>query len=254
MSRPAVFQNKILSLITVLLLTLTLSGCVSSFHKGQHEQLMSSFSKSASHNVLILPSDIQIFELGVTGSEEVPEWTDKGSSLVDQVVDKEFSQFPKFTIAPLPDFTAEERALVEQYTELYYPVVDAEFIRSRHPAWNHDELKTKTTLGTGLAFLKHKYDVDYIIFVSGQDYISTGGRKAAALAAALFGVGIPMGFSYLSTGVVESDTGHVLWNNFVFSQDIGFLKDEDVTRAVLKAMETLPEATPGKSSAVLAGK
>lgn len=254
MSRIAIFFNKPLCFVTVLFIAFTLSGCVNSFHKGQHEKLVSSFSESNSHNVLILPSDIQIFELGVTGTEEVPEWTDKGTSLVDQVVNEEFSQFPKFTIAKLPDFTVEEKALVEQYTELYYPVVDAEFTRSRHPAWEHDELKTQTTLGTGLAFLKHKYNVDYIIFVSGQDYISTGGRKAAALAAAVFGVAIPMGFSYLSTGVVESETGHVLWNNFVFSQDIGFLEEKDVSRAVLKAMETLPEAAPSDDPAVLAGK
>ncbi|WP_415882084.1 hypothetical protein [Neptuniibacter sp. QD34_54] len=247
-------QFSLLQLLTVFLCVLTLSGCVTSVHKGQHEQLESSLQSKNTHQLLVTSADVQIFELGVSDSEEVPEWTETGTRLVNAAVNKEFGAFDRFHMIDKPALTDEEENLLEQYTQLYYPVVDSEIIRSRFPAWKHDELKTKTTLGPGLAFLKNKYKVDYAVFVSGQDYISTGGRKAAMIAAALFGVGIPMGFSYLTVGIVETETGNVVWNNFVFSQEVGFLEEEQVSQAVTKALETLPAESVGKTVVQLAEK
>jgi len=232
-----------------LTLAFLLSGCVNSIHKGEHTALRSSLDAKPSHDLVILPADIQIFEMGVTESEEVPEWTETGRQLVDSEVSDSIAQIEQFKVRELPNLTTEEKTLLDQYTELYYPVVDAEILRSRDPAWNQNSLSTETTLGPGLQFMKGKYNIDYAVFVSGQDYISTGGRKLTAFLAAAAGVAIPMGFSYLTVGVVDTETGHVIWNNFVLSQELGFLTKEDVTKAVTAALETLPVSANGEQLA-----
>lgn len=236
-------------ILIALTLAFFLSGCVNSIHKGEHAALRSSLDAKPSHDLVILPADIQIFEMGVSETEEVPEWTNTGRKLVDSEVSDSIAQIEQFKVQQLPELTTEEKALLDQYTELYYPVVDAEILRTRDPAWNQDNLRTETTLGPGLSFLKEKYNIDYAVFVSGQDYISTGGRKIVALLAAAANVHVSMGFSYLTVGIVDTETGHVIWNNLVLSQELGFLTDEDVTKAVTAALETLPVSANGKQLA-----
>ena len=254
MSRIFLYKANSLRAAALLFFTLVLSGCVQSIHKGQHEQLQDSLASKPEHVMMVTSADIQIFELGVSDSEEVPEWTELGTKLVNKVIKREFSSLDKFQVTKVPELTDDEQKLLEQYAELYYPVVESEITRNRNPAWKHDENSTKTTLGPGLGFLKDKYDMDYAVFVSGQDYISTSGRKAAMVAAAIFGVGIPMGFSYLTVGIVETESGNVIWNNFVFSQEVGFLSEAEVIEAVNKALETLPADAVGRNMAELASK
>ncbi|WP_286239587.1 hypothetical protein [Neptuniibacter halophilus] len=252
---PEFSLQRSLRISSLFLLVLSLAGCVTSVHKGQHEHLQTSLASQENHQLLMTTADIQIFELGVSSAEEVPEWTQTGTELVTEAVTAEFSGLEKFRVVGQPELSGEEKQLLEQYAELYYPVVESEITRNRHPAWNQDALSTKTTLGPGLAFLNEKYGLNYIVFTSGQDYISTEGRKAAMVAAAIFGVAIPMGFSYLTVGIVETETGNVIWNNFVFSQEVGFLTEEDVQKSVIKALETLPAEAVGRTAVVqVAGK
>lgn len=242
-------RNFIFRITITLFISLVLSGCVTSFHKGQHAQLENSLSQEGVKKVLLVPADIQIFELGVGETEEVPEWTEQGQQMVHKVLTTRFSDYSKFALTTNLKLAPEDQELLDQHNELLYPVINAEATRVRNPAWNVEGTSTQTTLGPGLSFMKEKYGVDYIVFASGQDFISSKGRKAAAVVGALFGVGIQMGFSYLSVGVVETETGHLLWNNLVFSQELGFLAEEDVQKAVNASLETFPALAAGGTAA-----
>jgi hypothetical protein len=245
MSSKTSTRNSIFRVAITLLFSLALSGCVTSFHKGQHEQFENSLSQEGVKKVLLVPADIQIFELGVSETEEVPEWTAQGQQMVDKVLLHRFSDYSKFALTAELSLAPEDQELLDEYNELLYPVINAESTRIRNPAWNVEGSSTKTTLGPGLKFMKDRYGVDYIVFASGQDYISSKGRKAAAVVGAIFGVGIQMGFSYLSVGVVETETGNLLWNNLVFSQEVGFLEEDEVQKAVTASLQTFPALAAG---------
>src|SRR5215217_91227 len=79
-------------------------------------------------------------------------------------------------------------------------------------------LPTKTagfdwTLGDGANALAEEYDADYALFTFARGNYASGGRVAAAVVGAAFGVGIPMGSQQLFTSLVELDTGRIIWFN-----------------------------------------
>ena len=79
-------------------------------------------------------------------------------------------------------------------------------------------LPTKTagfdwTLGSGANALAEEYDADYALFTFARGNYASGGRMAAAVVGAAFGVGIPMGSQQLFTSLVELETGRVIWFN-----------------------------------------
>lgn len=79
-------------------------------------------------------------------------------------------------------------------------------------------LPTKTagfdwTLGSGANVLAEEYDADYALFTFARGNYASGGRVAAAVVGAAFGVGIPMGSQQIFTSLVELETGRVIWFN-----------------------------------------
>jgi len=50
--------------------------------------------------------------------------------------------------------------------------------------------------------------------VLGSDFISSGGRRAAFVAGLLLGVVMPLGQSFITTGMVDLKTGAVQWMSF----------------------------------------
>ena len=64
--------------------------------------------------------------------------------------------------------------------------------------------------------------------VVGLDRVSSSGRKGTAVVAALFGVSIPLGSSNLVVGMIELESGDLLWTNSEFSYaDEDLRKPED---------------------------
>jgi hypothetical protein len=97
------------------------------------------------------------------------------------------------------------------------------------------------TLGKGMARLKEQLDADAILFVSGYDYHSTAGRKTAfVLYAALTGVALPMGRSTLHTGLVELETGNILWTLTNSSSEYSLKKEQDVYKMIKRSFSRFP--------------
>lgn len=69
------------------------------------------------------------------------------------------------------------------------------------------------TLGDGTKLLADTYGADYALFTYGRGSFSSGGRKAAWLVGAAFGVSIPMGAQQTFASLVDLKTGKVVWFN-----------------------------------------
>ena len=96
------------------------------------------------------------------------------------------------------------------------------------PAWKHKREHFDYTLGPGLVYLQQKANADTALMVVGLDRVSSSGRKGTAVVAALFGVSIPLGSSNLVVGMIELESGDLLWTNSEFSYaDEDLCKPED---------------------------
>jgi hypothetical protein len=118
-----------------------------------------------------------------------------------------------------PRFSEEEKSILDQHTALYGLVAGTAFSFRNVPAWEHKRKRPDYTIGNGLAYLSNKAEADAAIFVTGEDYVSSGGRKAAFVLAALFGAITLMGHSQLHAGIVDLRTGNVLWSNTAVSEE-----------------------------------
>mgnify|MGYP000167716240 FL=1 len=233
-------KARILS-FTLVLSALFLTGCATSVHKGQHHQLPQFTENVERPKVILMPMDISVYELGVTNTELVPEWTENARTIVRNEVSNILQNNPNLTYLGRPELTDEQVDLVDAHTSLYYPVVSAEFIHQRAEAWKHRRDKIESSIGPGLAFLREQTGADIAVFVSGDDFISSGERVATAFLAAAFYVSIPLGHSFLNVGIVDLETGDILWNNNAISGSFSLVDKEDVTSSMATIFSEFPQ-------------
>lgn len=171
--------------------------------------------------IVLLPVDIDIYELSLGGvKEEVPEWSSKAEENIHSAL--LFSNEGKCSGAvhkavSTSDLTSKEREILEEHLALFSWVSGTAIwaTSSFNKPWNFKQDYFDYTIGDGLRFLKTKYDIDAGLIIIGEETVSTGGRQAAAaLGAVLFGVYIPVGNAVLIGGLVDFETGNLLWMDY----------------------------------------
>ncbi len=204
-----------LSRLSLLFAVLLLSACAT-----QKYSANPAFMKAAQKpkQVVLLPPDIEVMEISAGGvPEKVDAWSKQAKSNIRQSLSKvSGGRDIKFT--ELPELSTAEKETVDKYLAFYDVVGGDAFIFGRNPdpAWQHKKDNFDYTLGDGLHFLKQKTGADAALFVVGSDHISSGGRKAAMVIGALMGIVIPAGTTFVSAGLVDLDTGNILWLNYDF--------------------------------------
>lgn len=194
--------------------------------------------------ISVMPVKVEIRELNAGGTtEEVPGWSEHGKKIVKQCVLNYCTSNLNLEIVPLGELPDEQKALLDQYRALYEVVAANERYIRNFPAWKHMSGKVMT-LGDGMAAFKEQLGADAMLFVSGYDLQSTAGRKAAfALYAILSGGGsLPMGHSVLHTGVVEVDSGDILWTHINTSTSSNLNDDQAVDAMVRSSFTDFPSA------------
>jgi hypothetical protein len=164
--------------------------------------------------VLLLPPDIRVHELSVGGvAEKVDDWTRAANQSAVEVVREMESSGQHFSIVEVPPLSADDKVLLEQYTALYELVAGNAYIaqKSPFPAWQERARSFDYTLGPGLAPLREHTQADGALFIVGNDYISSAGRKAAMVMGILAGAGPHGAPTFLSVGVVDLQTGNLIW-------------------------------------------
>lgn len=204
--------------------------------------------------VLLLPVDIRVSEISAGGAvEKVEEWSKQAGVNVDTALRESGARIAQVQFVNLPMLTTEESEIVDNYLALY-DVVGADaftYGRGQDKAWEHKNKNFDYTLGPGLQFFRERSGADVAMFVVGADHISSGGRKAAMVAgtifAAAFGVIlVPQGGpAFVSTGIVDLETGNILWLNY---DTAGGSRDLRVPKDASAMMSEIFDEYPRKSS------
>lgn len=184
---------------------------------------------------VILPADVEVHELTTAGAlEKLADKTDEAKGVVanalNQLIEKSGLTDKLVDIGTLSE---DESAAIERYLALYDTVSGEAMAHTLNPGPQHWDNKAKHfdyTLGPSLASIAERTGADAAIIAYGRDVVSSGGRKMAFIFAAALGVGIPMGHSAVSLGIVDLKTGDLLWLSIDASGVVSFTKPESVTR------------------------
>ena len=230
-----------------------LGGCATQPGKTAVHESVAKSGQSMPKRILFLPADIRLHELSAGGvAEKVDAWTEAASANATRVVNQIASTRHPFEIVESPELSAEEKAILEEHIALYDTVAgSAYFARSSmFKAWQDRGKAFDYTLGPGLKALAERTNVDAALIVSGSDYISTGGRKAAMVMGALLGAvtGVVVmpggGTSFVSVGVVDLRTGDLLWFGTDQSGSTNFQNEADLRNMIEGLFNTYPGIAP----------
>ncbi|MGS0272095.1 hypothetical protein ACUOIY_23210, partial [Escherichia coli] len=122
------------------------------------------------------------------------EWSIQAKNNVRSALANQISTKRLFDKLELPaNLTTEEMTSLDEHVALYDIVGFNAFYygRAEFDAWKHKRTDFDYTLGNGLKTLADKSGADAALFIVGEDNISSGGRKAARVFAAMLGVMLP---------------------------------------------------------------
>jgi hypothetical protein len=207
------------SKIVILLLILAsagilIAGCAPAFRAHPDLQARAREIKS----VAVLPPDVKIYELSAGGVRDLrDDWCATGKANMEGAIASSFQDKP-FEIKQVNvDKEVEEE--IEDIYALYRAVSGAIILHTYNENFRFPEKMKRFEYSLGpLGPILDRFGSDGLIFVYGEDEISTGGRKALQAFAVLAGVAtgvmiIPRGgITAVSVALVDK-TGDILWYN-----------------------------------------
>ena len=197
---------------------LLLTGCATG-HPSQrvHHRLADSPGKSLPRQVVLLSVEITVKEMPVGGVvEKNSAWSSQASAAVREALLGYVGDGARMELLPLPERTGDEEAAVGEHLALFQVVSSSAhaFTKWAERGWRHKARHFDYTLGDGLQFLRERTGADLGLIVLGEDYVSTAGLNVLRVLVAAFpGVAIPPGHSGLAAGLVDLETGDLLWLN-----------------------------------------
>jgi hypothetical protein len=209
-------------ILILLVVSSALAACAVPVKPSLHAALAETGKSALPQKVLLLPPDIRVNEVSAGGVvEKVDAWSEQAQDNLVRALDAYLKANPLFDPVPAPALQEPAKSTVEQHTALYDLVAGSalRYGRSTDPAWVHKSKEFDYTLGPGLKFLAEETGAHAALFVIGQDYVATEGRKVARVVGALFGVALAPSPTFVSAGVVDLETGNLLWFTYDFGVD-----------------------------------
>jgi hypothetical protein len=183
----------------------------------------------------------------------LPAWGRTAAGNVTTAVTQLLGTGGSTQFLPVPTLSSDEQALVEEHLALYEAVAYSAYQHTgafgQENAWPQKLARFDYTIGPGLAFLRQKTGADAALIVVGEDNISSAGRKAAFIVAAMLGIGLQLGYSGLTAGVVDLQTGNVQWLDFAINQATVDLRTAEGANELVQAVfQNLPGRAPAKGA------
>jgi len=165
-------------------------------------------------NVVIMPVDVELFELSAGGvAEPKADWTSSAQQHMKSELARKTKMLGLTGGHVLPDSEADEFA-----EEIGLQAAVARSINLHHAIGGMWALPSKNgqldwNLGDAMKGIQTKTQARYGLFVWVRDSYASAARKATMVAMALFGVGLTGGSQVGYASLVDLQTGQVLWFN-----------------------------------------
>jgi hypothetical protein len=166
--------------------------------------------------ILLLPLDVAVYRVAGGGMRERAEdLTQVETGIVDTELREAIAKEKRIEFVALPSLDAVAQMKLDEHMALLEEVAGAALRHAQGSgAWPQKVSRFDYSLGQGLQFLKQTTGADAILFVIGRGYVPTSSSFALGAVALLAGVAaIPQSRAAAVAGVVEIDTGNVLWLN-----------------------------------------
>jgi hypothetical protein len=203
-----------------------------------HYKLLKS-SSVLPEKVVVLPVSIEVQEVTAGDvMEEVPEWSEEASRNVFESVSAAISKDVSLQEVSVPDLTENTAEVVDEHMALYKLVVNT----ASDVGWQHKIRRFDYGIGPGLEELQRLTGADAAVMVYGEDYVSTAGRKAKAVAGNIPIVNIfsgpapALGHSFIHIGVVDLRTGDLLWMNSDYRKGTTSLRNPEDTEKIISSI------------------
>ena len=208
---------KKISYLLITVLSISLAGCGGTVRRYKIHYTLLEHTRPVPHKVLVLPADISVYHISTGGvTEEIKKWSDLANRNARAAIESYAKQSKKFQLVPMPKLTRHEKRIMNEHIALYN-IVGRMGLSYFSGPWQHKRSKFDYSIGPGLKFLADKTGADTAMLTVGIDYVSSGGRKAAAVGLLLAGIFIghgarvPLGYSSLVVGLIDLRTGNLLW-------------------------------------------
>ncbi len=192
--------------------------------------------------ILIMPPDVELFSISAGGVQEPKaDWTQAAHQHIHSALSRTTATLG-LKAQELAENDADELAEVNT---LHAAV--ARSIALHHMAGGSYALPTKDnkldwSLGDAVQPIRQKSAADYALFIWMRDSYASAERKAAMVALALLGVGIPGGVQIGYASLVDLRTGQVMWFNRLL-RGSGDLRELEAAGETVKALlEQFPQA------------
>lgn len=195
--------------------------------------------------VVVFPTNVDVVEVTAGGvKEKVPEWSAKADRIVYRAVANYIRTNKRLHQVALPRISGGQESAFMENLALYKLVVNT----ATSVGWRNKIRRFDYTIGPGLDFIRRETGADAAVIVFGQDYVSTAGRKAKAIAGNIpivswfSGPPPELGHTYIHVGIVDLRTGDLLWLNSKYEKGSSSLRD---AKDVKEIVDTIFSWYPG---------
>lgn len=189
----------------------------------------------AGASLLVMTPDVELFSISGGGvAEPKADWTETAQRYIDQSLDKQIAA-RKVTLKKSTEQEADE---FHEISALHAAVAGA--ISLHHVTGGNFKLPTKNdqldwSLGDAVKPLRERVGTDYALFLWMRDSYASAERKAAMIAMALLGVGLPGGAQVGYASLVDLRTGQVMWFNRLL-RGSGDLREPEPAEETIQAL------------------
>ncbi len=226
---------------TVLITALICMGCVT--YSG-YKTNPAPPNLPSTARVLLMPLDVQLFELTAGGLEEPKaDWTEAAENHVYAALKSILQQRQDTLIAYQRSADDPDNAHVDQQLmKLHAAVGQAITVHTYFAGYN---LPTKKdafdwSLGGGVQQLNDRYDANCALFIFLRDSYASAGRKAAMVVGALAGFYIAGGRQMGFASLVDLGSGDILWFGRLLRETGDLREPEPAREAVQQLLVGIP--------------
>lgn len=210
--------------LVVLVAALLLAAC----QTGSVRQVDSLTRRPAGTRVVLMPVNVQLYELSAAGLEEPKsDWTAQGRHLLTEAFAQEAARrglsFLDYRVTRVSERQDERLIQIQRL----HAAVGSAILRHRYSAGQDLPAKRGAfdwSLGPSVAALREASGADYALFVHVRDSYAGAGRVAVMVVGAVVGVVPRGGYQSGFASLVDLTSGDVVWFNHL-GRGSGDLRD-----------------------------